>query len=139
MTTARWYGVNFPFYGIKTTSGLSNKVLARQEDYKIIRNDFIQGLMTIKGERWFRPNFGGNIPSFLFDPKDSFSKNKLEASIIEYVRSSEDRIRINKIDVQNDPKNDNAVTIKIYGQSEYEATSPEKLLAEFLVPIAGAR
>lgn len=58
----RWFGYNPPFIG-----GQQN-VLSRQEDLRLIKNDLLQLLLTVPGERVHRPNFGSPIRQTLFDP-----------------------------------------------------------------------
>jgi hypothetical protein len=71
---ATLWGYNFPFYQGTTIKGVSSIVLPRSEDYRLIRNDYLQGLLTLKGERWFRPTFGGDVRKSLFDPNDASSQ-----------------------------------------------------------------
>lgn len=129
---AKWYGPNFPFY--KNTGGL---VADRQEDNRLIKNDFLQGIMTIVGERWFRPNFGGNIRMFVFDPNDSTSRTSLENAIRRQAELFHPRVIIDSIGVEELQNNPNAVLIKIFGKTALDATNTETLLASFQVPIAG--
>ena len=49
---ATYFGQNPPFVGG------AEKVLSRQEDIRLIKNDILQLIMTSPGERVHRPNFG---------------------------------------------------------------------------------
>jgi len=58
---AEYYGMNPPFIG-----GAQN-VLSRQEDEQLIKNDLLQLLLTIPGERVNRPKFGTPLRSYVFE------------------------------------------------------------------------
>lgn len=128
---AKWFGSNFPFY---RSSGL---IADRQEDNRLIKNNFLQGIMTLTGERWFRPSFGGNIKMFVFDPNDSTSRSSLESSIRRQAETFHPRIIINTISVEELQNNPNAVLVKIYGRTNLDAVNTETILAKFQAPIAG--
>lgn len=128
---AKWYGSNFPFY---RNSGL---VADRQEDSRLIKNDFIQGIMTLTGERWFRPGFGGNIKSFVFDPNDSSSRTQLEESIRRQTATFHPRITLTKLEVKEADNNPNVVLVNVYGRTVLDATNVETLLIQFHAPVAG--
>jgi hypothetical protein len=50
-----WFGFNPPFIGGQ------QKVMSRQEDLRLIKNDLLQLLLTVPGERVHRPTFGSPI------------------------------------------------------------------------------
>ena len=135
---AKFYGYNPPFFGGNTLFGVSSNVMPRQEDYRLIRNDYLQGLLTIHGERPFRPTFGGNIPSFLFEPNDIVSRNNIEEAIRTYTEKFEPRIFITKIDVAQDQNNQNVANVKIFGRFGLDASNSEQMIVNFLIPVAGA-
>lgn len=127
---AKWFGPNFPFYNTGLVAG-------RQEDNRLIKNDFIQGIMTLTGERWFRPDFGGNVRMFVFDPNDDTSRINLENSIRRQAGTYHPRIVINSISVDEIRNNPNAVNVKIFGRTNLDAINTESLLVQFQAPIAG--
>lgn len=130
---AKFYGPNFPFYD----SGRAGLVAARQEDNRLIKNDFLQGIMTLRGERWFRPNFGGDVRAFVFDPNDDTSKDQLEESIRRQTTIFHPRVQLTKVDVVDIINNPNAVEVRIFGRTDLDAANAESLLVQFQVPVAG--
>lgn len=134
---AKLWGTNFPFYKGNTLLGTTSKVLPRQEDYRLIRNDYLQGLMTIKGERWYRPGFGGDIPRLQFDPNDVNSRTSIEDTIREYTIRYHPMIKLSKIDILDDVNVPNKVSIKIYGKWEVTSAMSDQLLASIVIPTTG--
>ncbi len=136
--TAKLWGTNFPFYKGNTLLGTASKVLPRQEDYRLIRNDYLQGLLTIKGERWYRNDFGGDIPRLQFDPNDVNSRTYIEDTIREYTTKYHPMIRISSITIEDDVNKPNKVTIKINGKWELTSATSDQLLASLVIPVTGA-
>jgi len=135
---ATWYGPSFPFYRGNTLLGATSQVLPRQEDSRLIRNDFIQGILTNKGERVFRPSFGGDVFNFLFEQNDAQSRTALESSIRQQTSTYHPRIIINNIDIDQPNDSPNAVVVKIFGRTSLDATNVDDLLVRFMVPISGS-
>jgi len=135
---ATWYGPSFPFFRGNTILGSTSQVLPRQEDSRLIRNNFIQGILTNKGERVFRPSFGGNVFNFLFEQNDAQSRTELESSIVEQAGIYHPRIIINNIDISQPNDSPNSVVVKIFGRTSLDATNVKDLLVRFMVPIAGS-
>lgn len=134
--TARWFGPNFPFYKGVTVAGRGG-VAERQEDIRLIKNDLTQGLMTLRGERLFRPGFGGDIGRYLFDQNDSESFNALEESIRSQIELFHPRINLSRIDIREDESNLNAIIVDVYGNTTLNSTNTDELLTTFQLPVSG--
>jgi phage baseplate assembly protein W len=135
---AKLWGTNFPFYKGNTLLGVTSKILPRQEDYRLIRNDYLQGLLTIKGERWYRLDFGGDIPRIQFDPNDVNSKTVLEENIRQFTIKYHPTIKITNIEIIDKASSPNNVNVKIYGKWDTTSAMSDQLLASILVPVSGA-
>ena len=91
---AIYFGQNPPFVGG------AEKVLSRQEDLRLIKNDLLQLIMTSPGERVHRPDFGTPIRSTVFDPSDDISYDLLADGILEEIIASEPRVLNPQVVVQ---------------------------------------
>jgi hypothetical protein len=80
------YGYNPPFYDGKYS------ILPRQEDERLIKNDILQLLLTVPGERYYKPAFGVGIRNYLFEPLDNVLLNRLRLSIIDQISKNEPRV-----------------------------------------------
>jgi phage baseplate assembly protein W len=102
----KFYGYNPPFIG-----GLQN-VMSRQEGDQIIKNDILQLLLTIPGERVMRPTFGVNLRNAVFENMTSSMISGLQSEIIEKISRFEPRVDVSAVTiVPNDITN--LLTIKI--------------------------
>ena len=91
---AIYFGMNPPFIGG------AEKVLSRQEDLRLIKNDILQLILTSPGERVHRPAFGTPIRSAVFDPSDDKSYDDLADDIQEAIDESEPRVFNTSVTVQ---------------------------------------
>jgi len=87
------YGFNPAFYG-----GPSG-ILSRQEDQQLIKNDLLQLLLTVPGERVFRPTFGTILRSSIFEQLDSRQILAIRDSISESIKTHEPRVNVVKLNL----------------------------------------
>jgi len=105
--TAQMFGYNPPFIG-----GPQN-VMSRQEDNQLIRNDILQLLLTIPGERVMRPTFGVHLRDAVFEPSDDATVANLEQEIRYAIEENDQRVIVN--DVQIITSSDtNGMTVKVF-------------------------
>jgi phage baseplate assembly protein W len=91
--SALLYGFNPAFYGGP------NGILSRQEDQQLIKNDLLQLLLTVPGERVYRPTFGTILRSSIFEQLDDRQLSFIRDSILESVRTHEPRITVTKLNL----------------------------------------
>lgn len=104
--TVQFYGFNPPFIGGQ------QKVMSRQEDDRLLKNDILQLLLTIPGERVMRPGFGVNLRNFVFENIDSASLSALKNEIITQLRTYETRVDLVSVDIIPNEA-ENSINIKI--------------------------
>lgn len=102
---ADYYGFNPPFIG-----GAQN-VLSRQEDQQLIKNDLLQLLMTVPGERVNRPAFGTPLRAFVFDNNTDADIETLRIRVTEAIRTHEPRVRVEELNIQ---QQGDGHTIRLY-------------------------
>lgn len=103
---AIFYGFNPPFIG-----GPQN-ILSRQEDERLIKNDLLQLLLTIPGERVHRPSFGVNLRNFVFEQLTNADTLSLENEIRVKIREFEPRVNIDTVSIIQD-EDRNGLQVKI--------------------------
>lgn len=103
---ATYFGFNPPFLS-------AGGVMPVQTDERLIKNDLLQLLLTVPGERAFRPGFGSPVKPALFDPLDQFSVNQLRNGILETISANEPRVIVR--DIRIDSKaDDNLVKVSLF-------------------------
>lgn len=96
MTQAIYYGMNPPFIG-----GAEN-ILSRQEDERLIKNDILQLLLTVPGERVMRPDFGVNLRNFVFEQITTPELLSLRSEIERQITNQEPRVNVESVVVERD-------------------------------------
>jgi phage baseplate assembly protein W len=104
--TAIYFGMNPPFFG-----GQQN-VLSRQEDERLLKNDILQLLMTVPGERVMRPDFGVHLRSFVFDQMTDVDLAALQLEITEAINRQEQRVTVDSVDIVRDDDR-NQISVRI--------------------------
>lgn len=90
---ADYFGMNPPFIG-----GTQN-ILSRQEDQQLIKNDLLQLLLTVPGERLNRPTFGTPLRAFVFEHNTSANLSSLRSSINESIKTFEPRVIVEQLQI----------------------------------------
>jgi phage baseplate assembly protein W len=93
---ATYYGYNPPFVG-----GQQN-IMSRQEDDRLIKNDILQLLLTIPGERVMRPDFGINLRNFVFEQMTDRDLNSLRQEIFRGIAEFEPRVNVEDVIFKRD-------------------------------------
>lgn len=104
---AVYYGMNPPFFG-----GAQN-ILSRQEDERLIKNDILQLLLTIPGERVMRAEFGVNLRNIVFEQFDD-RLISLDSEIRIALARYEPRIIVHDVILESD-KDSHKLYVKIVG------------------------
>ncbi len=97
---------------------VSNDMLSKS-DVDAVKESMRNILLTDKGSRVFRPNFGGNIRSYLFENKFSSSLNTIiEESVINTINTYEPRAVVESVEcVSSMDDNYVYITINFYVQN----------------------
>jgi len=86
-----YFGYNPPFIG-----GPSG-ILSRQEDDKLVKNDLLQLLLTLPGERVMMPSFGTDLRATVFDQLDNATMEMLKRDVSRAIAQYEPRISVKSI------------------------------------------
>lgn len=94
-----YYGFNPPFFGG------SSGILSRQENERLIKNDLLQLLLTLPGERVMLPTFGTALRSFVFEQFDEATLEMLRMNIINAISLNEARVNLTGLTLSPDYDN----------------------------------
>lgn len=110
---AIWWGFNPSF--------IDNKrgVLPRQEDSQLIKNDILQLILTIPGERIHRPDFGTIVRSSIFEPITDNLLEDIRVSIITALGDEEPRVSNPDVQITADPDS-NMLNIRVVATLNFD-------------------
>lgn len=108
-----YFGWGQPFFGGP------QGIMSPQYDDDLIRNDMIQLLLTIPGERRYRPSFGTVLKRIVFETLDANYLSVIKNNILGAIAENDDRIEVQSLDLtMNDSLHrlDIRLTFTINGQ-----------------------
>ena len=91
------YGITFPFGDSQEGLFLGMNELANAE----VRSNLVHLILTIKGSRYFLPDFGTNLMRLIFEPLDNGTKASIDREIRESVEEFIPSLNINKVEVKS--------------------------------------
>ena len=91
------YGITFPFGDSQEGLFLGMNELANAE----VRSNLVHLILTIKGSRYFLPDFGTNLMRLIFEPLDNGTKASIDMEIRESVEEFIPKLNINNVDVKS--------------------------------------
>ncbi len=123
---AFYFGFNPPFRD-------NRGVLARQEDSRLIKNDILQLLLTIPGERVHRPTFGTILRTSVFDPLTDANVATLEQSIQRALILNEPRLNNPQVHITVD-RDKSLVNVRVIGELSYDTNERLEIIASIDAP-----
>jgi phage baseplate assembly protein W len=66
-----------------------------------VRSNLVHLILTIKGSRYFLPDFGTNLMRLIFEPLDGGTKASIDREIRESVEEFIPNLNINKVDIKS--------------------------------------
>lgn len=76
----------------------------------LVKQDLLNHIYTIKGERVMMPNFGTRIPTLAFEPNDEFTRKIIEEDLTE-VFNYDPRVRLLTLNVMTLPDNNTILAV----------------------------
>jgi len=144
MSKETYYGFNPPFLSAVQTTANTNPsntepnryrgILPRQVDMRLIKNDILQLLFTIPGERVHRPTFGTTLRSTVFEPMTDRIMSDLRSNIISAINDNEPRLINVDVQLAAVPA-DLLLKVTVSGNMSYAPT--EQFLLDTSIPAPG--
>ena len=79
-------------------------------DINLVKQDLLNHIYTLKGERVMMPNFGTRIPIITFEPNDEFTKNIIEEDL-KTVFNNDPRVKLISLNVMSLPDNNAIIAV----------------------------
>ena len=104
---ATYFGINPPFIG-----GQQN-IFSTQTDVRLVKNDILQLLLTVPGERPYRPSFGTGIRLRVFDTLSDVDLSTMQQEIINAITSNDPRVILKSVSVDQIQRPDSSAQVNI--------------------------
>lgn len=105
----KFINIKFPFED--STRGFF--VELNQTTRDALKSDLLHLLFTDKGTRYYLPTFGTNLRRYIFEPNDRPTHEDIMAEIQDAVNTFLPGLRINNIEVDIDPNDENIAVVNI--------------------------
>ena len=109
-STKQYYGIKFPFTD-NNVKGFFIDLNNNTEDK--IASEILHTILTTKGTRIRRPDFGTRLIDFIFEPSDELTWDKVESEVKAAVQKHVPQTVLNNIEIYVDEKNDNTVYLDL--------------------------
>ena len=107
----QYYGIKFPF----TSDNLNGFFLDLNLDLKDkVESEIAHVILTPKGSRLRKPEFGTNLARYIFEPNDEVSWEDVRNEAINAVEKYVKDVELEEIEVVQDEENDNAMYIDLH-------------------------
>lgn len=106
MSLSRFLGITFPFKDSQDGFYLDLTKTSKEA----VRSNLIHLLLTTKGNRLYKPNFGCNLMQFIFEQLDDITFENIKEEIITTVQNNLQGVNIDNIEVLTE---DQSVTLNI--------------------------
>ena len=119
ITARRWY----TDIDLNLTPHPSSKDLTLKYDKDAVKRSLRNIMLTNDYERPFKPNFGADLRSKLFQPNDFQSRGLIKKSIVREIISLEPRVNkvsVNFVESSDENRVNLRVAYRISGQAGYE-------------------
>jgi phage baseplate assembly protein W len=109
MAKETFININFPFKD--SPKGLLLDLTRTDAD--AIKADLMHLILTRRGERLYKPDFGTNLLKFIFNPNDGVTQSDIKEEISTTVSKYLPKLKINDVSIVPDDSNEHLVTVKV--------------------------
>jgi phage baseplate assembly protein W len=96
MSVTKFLGIRFPFKN--SNNGFYFDLTKSTKEQ--VKSNLIHLLLTKKGNRLYKPDFGCNLVEYLFEPADTQTIDMIKSEIISTVQSNMQGINIDSVNVE---------------------------------------
>jgi phage baseplate assembly protein W len=105
----KYINIKFPF--VNSEKGFFLELT--ETDKEAIKSDLMHLILTIKGERFYMPNFGTNLQKFIFEPNDGYTEEGIREEITTAVKTYLPNLVINEVTINQDVETEYTATVRI--------------------------
>ena len=91
------YGISFPFKDSQEGLFLHMNVLPEDE----VRSNLIHLVLSVKGSRYFLPEFGTNLMKHIFEPLDTGTRTSIDLEIRDAVKQFIPNLNITDVEIKS--------------------------------------
>jgi phage baseplate assembly protein W len=109
MANGKYININYPF----KNSDKGFFIDLNDTDNDAIKADLLHLILTRKGQRLYKPDFGTDLLKFIFEPEDDLTFNKLKEEIFNTVKRYLPQLQLDELTVEESTENEYAAVVTI--------------------------
>lgn len=82
-------------------------------DTDAVKSDLLHIILTRKGQRLYKPDFGTDLLKFIFEPEDGMTLNNIKGEIISEVKKYLPSVSVDNITIAESEDNEHAAILTI--------------------------
>lgn len=104
MANGKYININYPFKDSKKGFFLD----LNDDDNQAIKADLLHLILTRKGQRLYKPDFGTDLLKFIFEPEDGMTLNGIKDEIKKVVSIYLPNLQLDEILIEESPESEYA-------------------------------
>lgn len=109
MANGRFININYPFKDSKKGFFLD----LNDDDNQAIKADLLHLILTRKGQRLYKPDFGTDLLKFIFEPEDGMTLNGVKDEIKKVVSIYLPNLQLDEILIEESPESEYAAVFTL--------------------------
>jgi phage baseplate assembly protein W len=109
MANGKYININYPF----KDSGKGFFLDLNDQDNQAIKADLLHLILTRKGQRLYKPDFGTDLLKFIFEPEDELTLNGIKEEITKEVKTYLPQLQLDEILIEESTESEYAAVVTI--------------------------
>ena len=109
MANGKYININYPFKDSHKGFFLD----LNDQDNQAIKADLLHLILTRKGQRLYKPDFGTDLLKFIFEPEDGITLNGIKEEITKEVKTYLPQLQLDEILIEESPESESAAVVTI--------------------------
>jgi phage baseplate assembly protein W len=109
MANGKYININYPF----KDSGKGFFLDLNDEDSQAIKADLLHLILTRRGQRLYKPDFGTDLLKFIFEPEDGMTMVGIKEEIYNVVKTYLPQLQIDELSIVESDEDEYAAVVTI--------------------------
>jgi phage baseplate assembly protein W len=109
MANGKYININYPF----KDSGKGFFLDLNDEDSQAVKADLLHLILTRRGQRLYKPDFGTDLLKFIFEPEDGLTMVGIKEEIYNVVKTYLPQLQIDELSIVESDEDEYAAVVTI--------------------------
>ena len=109
MANGKYININYPF----KDSGKGFFLDLNDDDSQAVKADLLHIILTRKGQRLYKPDFGTDLLKFIFEPEDGMTMVGIKEEIYNVVKTYLPQLQIDELSIVESDEDEYAAVVTI--------------------------